>query len=245
MRRISVAALALVVALSFGGFLRAEGKGDARGVINKAIQAGGGEAKLAKFKSMTWKEKGTYYGQGTGQPYTGKYAVQFPGQFRMEIEGVFTIVLNGDKGWMKAGGETMDLTKEQLAEQQEGNYAGWVSTLLPLKDKAFTLTPLPETKVNDHAALGVKVSREGHRDISLFFDKGTGLLVKSQHKARSEEQGGKEVDQEAFYADYAEVEGAKIPRKITIKQDGKSFVEAENHDVKSAEKLDDKVFAKP
>jgi hypothetical protein len=146
--------------LGFAGVARADDQADCRAVVDKAIKALGGQGKLSKYKAATWKEKGVYHGMGTPLPYMGKYAVQWPGQFRMEIEGVFTIVLNGDKGWVKTeGGEVTEMTKDQLAEQKEQHYAGWVTRLLPLKDKAFQLAPLGESKVGDRTAVGVKVSQ--------------------------------------------------------------------------------------
>jgi outer membrane lipoprotein-sorting protein len=213
---------------------------DARAVIDKAIKAIGGEEKLAKTPASTWSEKGTYYGMGDGMPYTGKYAVQWPNQFRMEIEGVFTIVLNGDQAWMNG----QDMEKEQIGEHKEGHYTGWVSTLLPLKDPAFKLTLLPETKVDNKSAVGVKVSRQGHRDVNLFFDKETGLLVKTATRAKAEEQGGKEVNQETYYQNYKEADGVKTPMKIVVKRDDKPYVEAEISDLKRSPKLDDKLFSK-
>jgi hypothetical protein len=181
---------------------------------------------------------------GAGLPYTGTYAVQWPGQFRMEIEGVFTIVLDGDKGWIKDQGGTKEMPKDQLAEQKESQYAGWVSWLLPLKDKSFQLAPLGESKVAERTAVGVKVSSKGHRDVNLYFDKESGILVKSEHRAK-DDMSGQEVNQEAYYTDYKDLAGLKVPMKITIKRDGKQFVEAENHDLKMVEKLDASVFAKP
>src|SRR4051794_26575345 len=172
--------LALLVALApeAARVGRSEEKAGPRAIIDKAIQAAGGEAKLARFKAHTWTEKGTYYGMGDGLPYTGRYAVQYPDRFSMEIEGFFKMVLDGDHGWVKSGGDTMEMTKEQLAEHQENHYGGYVTTLLPLKDKAFTLTALPDEKVDGRPAAGVKVSHKGHRDVSLYFDKQTGLLAR-------------------------------------------------------------------
>src|SRR5262249_6382500 len=97
---------------------RADDK-DCRAILAKAMQAVGGEEQLAKYKALTWKEKGTFYGQGNALPYTGNYAVQWPNQFRMEIVGVFTLVLNGDKGWFTMGGDTQEMNKEQVAQQKE------------------------------------------------------------------------------------------------------------------------------
>jgi hypothetical protein len=225
--------------------VRADDQADALTIIDKAIKAQGGEAKVAKFKAQTWKEKGTYYGMGDGLPFAGKYAVQFPDKFRMEIEGVFTIVLDGDKGWLESMGETKELTKEQLANQQRMQYIGQVSRLVTLKDKAFKLSPLPEIKIDKDPAVGVKVSRQGQGDVLLYFDKGTGLLAKSEATVKSEEQKGKEVRQELFMSDYKEVDGLKSPTKLVVKRDGKVYIEATIADLKRAEKLEDKVFAKP
>src|SRR5262245_57605941 len=124
MRKSGCAFLVCFLALNVTSRAQADDQAEARAIIDKAIQAAGGEAKLDKFRAHTWKEKGTYYGMGDGIPYTGSYAVQWPGQFRMEIEGYFTMVLNNDKGWMKMpGGDTLEMSKEQLAEHKENHYA--------------------------------------------------------------------------------------------------------------------------
>jgi hypothetical protein len=194
--------------------------------------------------ALAWKEKGTFYGMGDGVPYAGTYAIQFPGQFKMEIENVFTIVLDGDKGWFKAG-DAMDLSKEQLAEAKEEQYARHVATLLPLKKGGFTLASLGEQKVDDRPAAGVKVSHQGHRDVTLFFDKDSGLLVKTEQTVKDEQQGGKEVKQEIWYSDFKDTEGRKVPTKIKFNRDGKKFVESEMSDYKPVEKLEANTFAKP
>lgn len=235
--------LTVLVLVASIGRAPADDADKARAVIDKGIKALGGEDKIAKFNIQTWKEKGTYYGMGDGLPYTGVYAIQWPDQFRMEIENVFIVVLNGDKGWIKAQGEVKEMSAKELTEQKENHYGGWVTTLLPLKDKAYQLALIDEITVDKRPAVGVQVSRKDHRDVKIYFDKETGLRVKSELRVLDE--SGKEVGQEMFYRDYKEMQGAKIPMKIEIKRDGKRFVEAENFDVKPAAKLADSVFGKP
>jgi hypothetical protein len=230
---------------SLVGTGRAGDPPDPRAIVDKAIKAMGGEEKLTKFKAMSWKEKGTYYGMGDGLPYTGNYSVQWPGQFRMEVEGVFTSGLDGDKGWIKSGDKTKEMTKEELAENKDHQYSGWVTSLRPLKDKSFTLKSLGSVKIDGRPAAKVNVSSKGHRDITLFFDTGNGLLVRSQTMIKSKDKEGKLVDQVADYSGYKAVQGVQVPTKISIKQDGKLFVEAEMTDIKLHEKLDQKVFAQP
>src|SRR5262245_38110155 len=122
MHRTHCALLLVGLGLSIVSPAAAADQAEPRAIIDKAIAAAGGREKLTKFTAQTWKEKGTYYGMGQGLPYTGRYAMQMPNKFRMEIENVFTLVVDGDKGWIKSQGNTQDMTKEQLATQQEHLY---------------------------------------------------------------------------------------------------------------------------
>jgi hypothetical protein len=137
----------------------------------------------------------------------------------------------------------MDMDKDKLMEEKESSYGRWVANVMPLKDKAFTLAPLGETKVDKTDAIGIKVSHKGYRDINLFFDKKTHLLLKSE--TRVKDDSGKEVTQEAYFSDYKDVEGIKHATKIVIKRDGAEFLEGETTDFKLVEKLDNSEFEKP
>jgi hypothetical protein len=226
--------------------LALSGESDARAIVDQSIKAVGGEAALAKHNTATWTETGTYYGMGEGGfPFTGKYFAQMPNKFRMEIEGVFTIVYNGDKGWMQGGGETKDMTKEQLAKQKLDQRAEWMAHLLPLKEKAFSLKALPEAKVGDQVTQVVKASRKDYPDLTLYFDAKTHLLAKVEWKTPSSEKNNAIANQEVYYHNYKELQGAKVPTKIVVKQDGKDYVEAELKDYRAVDKLDDKLFTMP
>jgi hypothetical protein len=236
MRRI-VAISAFVSVFLFGLAVRAD-QPEPRAIIDRAIQAAGGEEALNKNKAQTWNETGTFYGMGDGIPYKGAYASQPPDKFKMEIQNVFTIVVNGDKASFGGG----DASPEQLSELKEDNYVRWISGLLPLKDQAFKLSAIGEAKVGDQPAVGVQVSHQGHRDVKLYFNKDNGLLVKVVARVKAEELGGKEVDQEIQRSNFKEMSGIKVPTKVAIQRDGKKFVEAEISDWKGTEKLDDNIF---
>jgi len=222
------------------------GGDEARNIVQKSIDAVGGEAKLAKFNAQTFTEKGTYYGMGKGLPYTGDYVVQWPDQFRMEIQGAFVIVLNGDKGWVKsADGSVKDMTAEQLATQVHDHKAGWMSFLVPLKDKAFALKTLPDVKVGERPASVVLASRKDYPEVTLYFDKANYLLVKMAYKTKAAEENYKEVLADSIFSDFKEVEGVKIPHKMVMHRDGKVFIESELVAMKANGKLDAATFAKP
>lgn len=221
------------------------GEGDARALVNKSIEAVGGEKALARHAAVTFTDKGTYYGMGDGLPYAGKYAMQAPDQFRMEIEGVFTIVLNGDKGWISSMGEVKELAGEQLATQRRDHRAGYMSSLLPLRDMAFSLKMLPESKVGKTEARVIEAARKDWPTVKLYFDKKTDYLIKFEFKTRPEDLNFKEVTMEHLLSNFKEVDGARIPHKSVISRDGKVFVEAEIVSYRAEGKLDAKVFAKP
>jgi hypothetical protein len=217
----------------------------ARQIVEKAVKALGGADKISKFPSWTIKEKGTYYGMGQGLPYEGVYSFHLPDRFAMEIQGVFKLVVNGKQGWTKMGDTTKEMTAEELDVQKSQLYHGWVSSLLPLREKAYKLSEFGEDTINGRAVVGVNVSHEGRPTVTLLFDKEKNLLLKSTTTVKSAEHGNKEVVEEAIYSEFKEVQGIPSPTKVLINRDGKKFVESEVTDFKPHEKLDDSVFAKP
>jgi hypothetical protein len=225
---------------------------DARAIIEKAVKAVGGEDRLGKFPASTWKGKGKHFGMGEGIEFITESAMALPERLRsatdFEVQGMkiqFVMVINGDKGWTKANDVVEEMAADMLAEEKAGMYASWVATLAPLlKDKAFELAPLGEGKVGDKPVLGVKVSRKDRRDVSLFFDKESGLLLRTEFRAK-DVMGGNEYTQETLFSDYQETDGIKRPRKVLINRDGKRFVEFEVQQRKFLEKVDENLFAKP
>jgi hypothetical protein len=229
---------------------RADDQADAKKIIDKAIKAVGDEAKIRQMKGSTWKAKGTFHGMGNAIPYTGDYAVVFPDKFRMNMDFdangqkfQFSLVYNSGKGWIRLMDNTIEMDADRLASQKETMYAGTVAKLIGLNDKAYTLTPLGETKVDKTPAVGVRVSRKDHKDVNLYFDKEKGFLIKSEFRIKDDQ--GQEVNQETFYSDYKETDGLKAPSKLTIKRDGTLYVEGESFDFKYSESLDDKLFKEP
>jgi hypothetical protein len=233
--------------------VRADDKSDTQKVIDKAIKALGDEARLTQWKAATWKTKGTFHGMGkmgTPIPYTGDWAYQPPDKSRVSLEldfngqkFTYTSVFNKGKGWLQINAMTMDMDKDYLEEQKEGMHANAVNRLIVLREKGFKFSSPGVSKIDNKEAVGVKVSKDGFRDVTLYFDKDTGLPVKSETRVKNEQ--GQEVKQETFFSDYKEVNGIKHPGKITIKRDGQLYVEGENSEFKPVEKLDDALFDKP
>jgi outer membrane lipoprotein-sorting protein len=228
--------------LVLAGMTRAQD--DPAAILEKAIKAHGGEAKLAKIKGAKWKAKGKIFGTGDPAEYNGEWEVQFPSKYRMAFDTEFNgvpikriRVLNGDKGWTRDNkDDTQDLGAATIAEDKRQLTVQWLATtLLPLRDKAFTLTALKPA--------GLRAVTKDGPDVKLYFDKDKGLL--QRYESMVKESVGKEVKQEVTYDDYKEVDGIQKAMKVTIRRDGKKFLEQEITDFKLLDKPDDRVFAKP
>lgn len=242
---------AAVVCLVLPAAARADEQADLQKIIDKAIKAHGADKAPKDKKAATFKLKGMVHVMAMDLDFTAEFATQEPDKFRsvqeltvMGQEFKILTVLNGDKGWVSVAGNTQELGKDALEAAKEEFYAGKVTDLTGLKEKGYKLGALAEKKVGDRTTVGVSVAKEGHKDIFLYFDKETGMLLMSERQAR-DANSGQEFRQETHYSSYKDVDGVKRPHKINIKRDSEKFVEAEITEYKALDKLDDSTFEMP
>src|SRR5262249_4420571 len=188
MRILCSVSLAAAWLLAFGGLVRADDQADMRALVDKAVKAAGGQAKVAKLAAVTWKAKGTLNIKDQKISLTIDSSWQGLDQCKLDLQAEVMnrtesalIVFNKGKGWLKVRDRTMDAPKEFRTFLLPDLYAlRLAQTLLPLKDKACKLSPLGELKIGDRDTVGVKATRKGYPDVDIFFDKKTMLPVKCQ-----------------------------------------------------------------
>jgi hypothetical protein len=241
-----------VAALLGGGAARGDEEAEARAVLDRAIAAHGGAQKLARYTAATMKIRGRLHnGLGAACDFTGVTAAA-PRKLRVEVyltvpgRDLKTVqVLNGGEGWMARNDQVRPLSKEELDEEREHLYAGVVSHLVALRDKRYRLAWVGEGGVYGREAVALRVSRKGRRDVTLSFDKATGLLLRTECVVKDLESGGRELVVETLYDDYRPVDGVQVAHRFTIRRDGRLYVQSEAVEVKVAERLDDRLFARP
>jgi hypothetical protein len=247
MRRLLLPSLVFSVLVARA--LPARAQDDVRAVIAKAIKAHGGEDKIDKHKAGQVKTKGTAAG---GIEFTEEVSYHLPDKFKtvqqFEVMGkkiILTIGFNGQKAWMNVNGVDTEQFLDKITELiKEEIYAGEVTKMTPLKDKKFELSALGEMKVEGNPALGVRVSSKGHKDVNLYFDKKSGLLVKVEHRT-VDLTSGQEVNEEKVFTEYKDADGLKEVKRAILYRDGKKFVEAEVVEIKYLDTIDDSEFNKP
>jgi hypothetical protein len=228
---------------------RADDK-DATPILDKAIAALGGEAKLAKASTFTSTGKGTITFGENETPIKTKTIVQgmdrHRAEFEMDLNGNAikgVTVLNGEKGWRKFGDDAQDLGDDEIAAEKHRAYLQAAVLVLPLKGKGFKVEAAPEEKVAGKPAAVVKGTGPDGKSFTLYFDKESGLPVKLSAVVR-DFQGGT-VLQETTYSDYKDFNGVKRPTKSESKRDGNPFVSLEMVDFKVVDKPEAGSFDEP
>ena len=169
-----------------------------RAVIERAVQALGGEAALKHQAAARMKVKGKFVLSGGADarqefPLEGESLSEAGRRSRLDlrlnvwgnkVEAV--IVHDGANSWHSTYGRVRDFGADERKSMGLSSYADRVTNLLPLlTDKGFTLAPLAGETVEGKPTAGVRVSAKDRPDMRLYFDKDSGLLVKYAYRARS------------------------------------------------------------
>jgi len=237
----------LVVALVLGLIhsVRAEEK-DAKAVLDKAIEALGGEEKLSKAKVYSFKAKGKFGDNEMSFQTTveglDRQRQEMQGKFgENEVKGVTVVI--GDKGWRRFNDTTMEIDKGGLAFEKRNLYQQVVSTrIVPLQSKEFKVELAGEEKVGDKPAVVVKVTGPDKKEFKILFDKESGLPVKQITTASF---GDQEFTMELSFSNYKDFGGIKKATKIEITNNGQPFATQEISEFKVLDKVPADTFAEP
>jgi hypothetical protein len=221
-------------------------------LVDKAVKAAGGEAKLKKFKLLSFHAKATMTENNMQMTLDMDGSMQGFDKVRMDMTADVMgrsesaiLVINGDKAWAKHQNKIEKAPEEMVSPIKNYFHAlRLAQRLTPLKDKAYTLSSLGEVKVDDRPAVGVKAKRKGYTEVDIFFDKKTHLPVKCQVLIK-ERKDKAEVLHEFVFSEAKKIGGVQLFTKVAIHRDGKKLVEMELSTLKAEDKLDKKLFDKP
>jgi hypothetical protein len=224
----------------------------ARALLDRAIVAHGGLERLSAQPARTWKGKGTFHTTHGNIPFVVDGARQGIDQMFMSLESTDPeshysrkVVLSGEKGWVRLNGRLNELGGDAMEEERKRGYSNWLTSLYPLRDADFELSRLPDIVVEDRAAVGLLVRHAGRREVRMYFDAETYLLVKREAVVHDVEHGGKGVIEEVLFGGYVNLRGVRHSTKIKVYWDGKLRYEVELTEQTRKAKLDDAVFGRP
>jgi hypothetical protein len=221
---------------------------DPKAVIEKGIQARGGAAVLDKYIAGRVAVKGTIRLQDADYPYASQSVYEMPDRIRITAEvtakgqrNTVTQVFSGGRVSMFVGGLAQQVPTGQVEETKAAMYVQNLARLTPLvKDSRYKLTALGEKAIEGKPVVGVKVSSDGARDVSLYFDKDSGLLVLIERPGF--DAAGKPVEQQEYYSNFRDANGLRYPTKTVIRQNDKRYLESETTEFKPLERVDAREF---
>lgn len=231
------------------GFARAEEQ--AAAIVKRAIKAAG--MPDSGYRYSAWTEDGVFTGGGFSMRYVSEWAYEMPDKYRFSLSGEmggqkFNIVAayDGKTAWESAMGMTREVTGPKLETMRNEAHQFQVLSLTPLvRDRRFQIKAIGERKVGNAATNVVQVDRRERPTVRLFFDKKSGLVVKSEMLNKDEFQAWKEVLDECFLEDHRKVDGRMLFHKIRVVREGKLMIDAKLSNQKFPNGLDAKLFAKP
>jgi hypothetical protein len=234
---------------------------DPKDTIEAAIKAHGGKELLDKYPGGKSKFTGDMSVMGLDISFEGS-SVQAPGQFKLDMTAdisgqklVIQQIVNGAKVKIKQSVGGMDLPNSageaELDELRFSIVGQEIGRLTPLlaKPKTFSLKAEADEEVDGKKATVVtvtaKVGEKGEktRDVKLYFDPKTHLMVKTSRKGLAPgDPDGKEAVQETLLSDYKKIDGLMIPMKTKNFVDGKKFMTITSSEHVNLEKVDPKEF---
>jgi hypothetical protein len=243
---------AVLAAVVVAAPLRADD--DAAKIIEQAAKAHGGVENLSKHKDKSVIQSGKIHITTMGVEIDGTMETMTGGgKFRQDLKLSFmgndiaqSVVFDGKEFWIAVNGMVMMSSdkKEDIDLIKESIFAEKAAGMAMLGDKSLKLSVIGDDKVDDTPVVGIRVSKEGHKDVSLYFDKKTHLLKKVVSRGLNF-QTKAEVESERVFDAYKEFDGQMRPTKASVSQDGSKLLELEIKDFKYVDKFDEDTFAKP
>ncbi len=223
-------------------------------VIQKAIAAHGGADALNKAKIAQTTAKGTMNLVGQKVDYATTAIHSLPDKYKLETTGelaklklVTVQILNGKKTKIRAtlAGSEQQLPDKAKDETIQAALVQEASLLTPLLDaKKFTLKMDKDADVNGSPATVLIVTGNGLKELKLYFDKKSNLLVKMQRKGLAPGAAGiVEVDEETSLSDFKKFGEALLPTKVVVTHDKKEFLSMTVTEWKFLDKVDPATFS--
>ena len=227
----------------------------AHDVIDQAIAAKGGKAKLAALKSLRLHATGTTTVQGHALPVDIERVFVLPDKMRIDAHITtparkldVIVSVSGKGGWQQQPDQTgadkvVDLQPQDMATIDFERWREPDLILMKASAPDAKISPLPDDAIDGKPQLVIKLqSPAPDLEVALYFDKKTKLLTRMAY-SEIDPRGQRHTQSDDF-ADYKDTSGIKFAMKRTSNnQDRVTSLDITKVEVDP--KIEDSVFAKP
>ena len=223
-------------------------KNEAIALLDKAIKAHGGQETLERFPCVRLEMKVVLPGNDrTPKEWVWLFAA--PDRLK-EVRESYYMSRRRDSVWIAEArgafklqdGITLQPVSAKLAVAfQDDAYLMQVLRLVPLEEMKYELTKVTDINVDGKPAVGLRVSTKGQKDVTLFFDAETGLLVKVQRNVM-DTSTLEVVAEQRIFQNYRKQDGLQFAGTISVIHDGKKDIQIEIKEAKFMQKVEDAEF---
>jgi hypothetical protein len=227
-------------------------------MAEKAAKAHGGDANLEKLRTskIAYTVVGDFSSllpaaKDLGTEVAVEETYQLPNQVKKEVKAKIkgkpvkiTWAVNGDSAWSHSDEDNKTVTvKEKL--NVETMYRPYrLFDLLTKYRKASSWKPIGDKEFYGQQTAAVEAKcKELNYDLTLYFDKSTGLLAGTMVRKNTPDK--KMLVAEVHFTNYKEMHGLKLPMKQTAFHQGKKLFDITVENVQLLDKIDPAVFAAP
>jgi hypothetical protein len=192
-----------------------------RQALQRIQTAVGGVERLASVKDL--EQRAVVTVSASEGPMAGMKVQQLarwiaPSQLRQEQElpfGKMIVYFNAGDGWLSAMQKTGPLPPPVKEQLQSDLFRLLIPLLLSDRDSSRTVS---------YAGPGIlEIAEDGRERVRIKFDEATGLPLGRSYRSAAMQGAPRDVVE--TLEDWREVDGIKLPHKITIEQDGAKFAE--------------------
>jgi zinc protease len=212
----------------------------ARALLDKAIAAKGGLAKLQAIRTV--RSEGTMTAQSAGGPvHFGVIAsIEYPDRYRVDADtpgGRVAQVYADGRYWIQDDRGVSEMPPEGRGPIQSSVQRDIVRVLL--KAAAGQLV-VREVDADEASLAAIEVTGDGMSPLTLLINRDNGLIEKARYLA-----GPGEGRSEEAYSDYRRVAGIQVPFHTVVRRAGLSPLERDVKTVRFNVPLPPGLFTKP
>lgn len=232
--------------------IRADEQAEARKILDRYVQALGGEAQVKKLETIQVKLRASAKINGFEFMATMEGTQRNADQMRMDVMAEINamaqqllFVMNKDKAWFKIGNNLNELPKVALSSTKQFFNAVRLPQFVVLaKPDDYKLSLLGELQEGARTLQGIKAGHQEYKDANVWFDKATGLPFKMDLTVPG--LNDQEIKLELRYEEFKETNGVNFPVKATLSFDeGKQVINLEVLSWEPVDNVDENLFAKP
>jgi hypothetical protein len=251
LQSLSFLLLLVAILLPTGTIAQDDARISAESIVQKAVSAHGGRAKLAGLTKVYVRARAEPRDDinciaeiWTDLPARRKLTLHMEKKSGEKLEVVRTVDGNGGWEWADQG-KPRELDESELSEARESLYRSYVRMLFPLLEQKdeFKLVFRGEAQRKQRSTYRIIVTAQNRSDLDLFIDAQSGLLTEVSGKTIAAR--AKDRIATAYFPEFKDVSGLKFPARAVTLVDDVQFGADELLELRCVEEFPKGTFDRP